>query len=689
MRATTAVWYIVASSFAASGTATLVHSRTAVTPIQKVLTLLGDMLAKGTKEKEEEATKFAAFEQWCAGTTQTKTEEIKAAEATMEEQSAKILKAESEIRALTDRIQELEEDVGRWAQDQKAASDVRSKEHTDYEATLQDYTESLDALTEAIAVLKKQAYSRSQAELVQTLLEVKSYHFLPPSAKSALTGFLQQGQPSVDAMPDDQLFNKAPEAAAYEFQSGGVIEMLVKLKDEFETKKTDLMKEEMTAQHAFELILQQLTDNTENAEHEISKKKGLSAETQQAKANLEGELAMTTKDCDEDKAYLADTEALCKQKAEDFKSRQELRAGELATIEKAIEIISSQTVSAAGEKHLPTLLQSKARGSRSFAQVVSNEQSPLQNRIAAFLAERARLSGSRLLAQVSEHVAADPFVKVKKLIKDLIVQLMEEATAETEHKGWCDAELATNKNTRERKSADVSSLMAQIEELTAEIAQLAQDLSKLATEVKELDDSMAEATAIRTSSKATNVETIAEAKAAQTAVEQAIAVVKDFYEKSAEVTALTQQTPTEDAPATFDKPYKGMLPEGGNVVDFLQVILTDFTRLESETASSEVAEAEEYKKFMFESQKDKALKENESAHKEAAKADRESELHSTEEELKTTQEQLAAAVTYYEKLKPSCVDSGVSYEERVKRREEEIQSLQEALKILQGEDFNA
>jgi len=376
-------------------------------------------------------------------------------------------------------------------------------------------------------------------------------------------------------------------------------------------------------------------------------------------------------------------------KAADFKSRQELRAGELATIEKAIEIISSETVAGAGDKHLPTLLQSKAKGHHSLAQVVNGQYNPLQNRIAAFLADRARLSGSRLLAQVSEHVAGDPFIKVKKLIKDLIVQLMEEATAETEHKGWCDTELTTNKQTRDRKAADVASLTAEIEDLTAEIAQLAADIAHLAAAVKELQESTNEATEDRTASKATNEETIAEAQAAQTAVGQAMAVVKDFYAKSAEATSLAQQTPAEDAPETFSKPYQGMLPEGGNVVDFLEVILTDFTRLESETATSEAAEADQYKKFMFESEKDKALKENESAHKDARKSDKESALHSAEEELKATQEQLAAAVAYYEKLKPSCVDSGISYEERVKRREEEIQSLQEALKILQGEDFNA
>jgi len=69
------------------------------------------------------------------------------------------------------------------------------------------------------------------------------------------------------------------------------------------------------------------------------------------------------------------------------------------------------------------------------------------------------------------------------------------------------------------------------------------------------------------------------------------------------------------------------------------------------------------------------------------KTDKESALHASEAELKTTQEQLDKANAYYEKLKPSCVDSGITYEERVKQREEEIQSLQEALKILVGKDL--
>ena len=47
---------------------------------------------------------------------------------------------------------------------------------------------------------------------------------------------------------------------------------------------------------------------------------------------------------------------------------------------------------------------------------------------------------------------------------------------------------------------------------------------------------------------------------------------------------------------------------------------------------------------------------------------------------------MADAMADYEKLKPSCVDSGIVYEECSKRREEEFQSLQEAFMILQGKD---
>jgi len=656
---------------------------TDATPLGKVVKMLEEMAVKGQKEKDEEEVKYAAFATWCSGQTRVKSEEVASGLSEMEMQAATIQKADARVRSLTARVHELEEDVGRWNADKKSAADVRGKEKSDYTATAGDYSESIDALGEAIATLKKQTHDRAQADLIQTVSKVHSLRLVSLQTKQALSAFLQQVQPT-------ELSVEAPEANAYEFQSGGVIDMLEKLKVEFFGKKSELDKEEMNANHAFEQIMQMLSDSVENAEHEVATKRKASAETAQLKAETQGSLKQTTSDKDEDVKYKKELVSLCAQKKSDFESRQELRGGEIEALKKAVEIMSSEGVTGTGEKHLPTLLQYHNERKTSLAQLRSSDYNPLQAQISSFLAGRAKSIDSRLLALVSQRVAADPFTKVKKMIKDLISKLMEEATGETEHKGWCDTELVTNKQTRDAKSEEIAKLSADSEDLTAQIAQLSQDLEDLHAGVQELDAAMAEATTERTESKAANAATVKESKEAQAGVTSAIAVLKAYYAKSAQGTALTQTSakqPAADAPETFDGAFKGQLGEGGSVVDFLEVILSDFARLEAETASSEATEADQYKNYMQESKMDKALKENEIGHKENSKTDKESDLHATQNELKSTQEQLDKAMNYYEKLKPTCVDSGITYEERVKRRGEEIQSLQEALKILAGTDI--
>jgi len=81
-------------------------------------------------------------------------------------------------------------------------------------------------LKRAIAVLKKQDVDRPQAELMQSLLQVGRLRLVPVTMKHALMSFLQQN-------PDPASTYDAPEANAYEFQSGGIVDMLEKLKKQF------------------------------------------------------------------------------------------------------------------------------------------------------------------------------------------------------------------------------------------------------------------------------------------------------------------------------------------------------------------------------------------------------------------------------------------------------------------------
>merc|ERR1719331_1864575 len=102
---------------------------------------------------------------------------------------------------------------------------------------------------------------------------------------------------------------------------------------------------------------------------------------------------------------------------------------------------------------------------------------------------------------------------------------------------------------------------------------------------------MAKATKLRQEEKAKNTETISDSEEAQTAVAQALTVLKEFYAKAGEATALLQQ---KAEPEIFDSPYKGMQSGNGGVVGMLEVIESDFARLESDTKASEATAQKEY-----------------------------------------------------------------------------------------------
>merc|ERR1719162_38471 len=341
--------------------------------------------------------------------------------------------------------------------------------------------------------------------------------------------FLQRTDPET-ALMQDAMEVSAPEAHTFESQSGGVLDMVKGLGEKFEEQRDTLEKEEMNEKHSFDMMAQDLTDQIETANKNREKKSSFKSQRESDKADFSGELADTQATLAEDKKFLADMTAECEQKATDFEGRQEVRQGEIEAINKAIEIMSSDEVSGAGEKHLPGLVQTGTRAS--FAQLRSENRSPAQGIAANFLRDRAGRTNSRMLSLLAVKVEADPFKKVTKMIKDMIQKLMQEATEEAEHKGFCDTELGTNKITRDSKTDEVAGLTATIEGLNAEIAQLAKDIGDLGAQVSATDSAMGKATALRQDEKAKNTATIEDGKVAGEATGQALTVLKEFYDKA-------------------------------------------------------------------------------------------------------------------------------------------------------------
>jgi len=649
-------------------------SASTVTPIQKVITMMEDMVAKGEKEKKEEQVAFAAFASFCKNTIAEKERAIEKGKAEIMQLEADILKAQSDQTTLAKELAVLTENIDAWEKDKQNLTDYRDGEKSDANELIADVKDSIESVQRAVQTVKEQLPSsflflQKVAKLART----------PKNAKKTLWAFLSMKQ------PEDPLAVSAPEAASYEFQSGGVVEMLEKLEDKFRGELHDLEKAEILAGQEFTLQIQELVNQIEMATDESEMKTKKKAERAQDEAEAKGDLATTQSDVATDSKYLKDLVTECDSKAKAYENRQMLRKEELVAVNKAIEIMSSDDVTGSGEKYLPQFVQMKSKTKpHSMSLLRASSDSPIRKKLVSFLSAQAKSMKSKILLKILAAATDGPFDKVKKMIKDLIVKLMEEATEESEHKGWCDTEMGTNKQTREDKADQVSTLTAESEELSAKISKLSEEMAALSDDIAAIDKAVAEATALRQKEKEKNTVTIEEAKVAQAAVAKAIAVLEEFYAKAADATSLAQMDQPE---GISDKPYTGMGGASGGIIGMLQVIESDFARLETETSSSEEQAEEEYTKFTDDSAQDKAVKNMDLENKGKDKTTAESDLVTTKSDLDATQKELDAALAYYEKLKPSCVDAGLSYEERVKMREEEIQSLQEALRILSGEDI--
>jgi len=683
-----------------------VQSVTSVSGVQKVISMLTDMSATAKKEKNDEEIAFGKFTVWCDQETTSLAKEIKENGETIELLETEIGKLNQDVAGLGEAIGKLNDNVAKYQADVKSETAQREKDHAAFLEEEKDYSESVDALERAVAVLSRQDYDRP------ALLQLSEDDRLPAKAQSVVTALL--GMAGENSDPDYQ----APEANAYEFQGGGIVELLKKLLAQFTEKLGQCQKEEMNSKHAYDMVIADLTDSIENSEKETEAKTVEKEQKTEKAAQNKKQLAATVADKAENEKLLKTTETECSEKKLSFAEKQKLLAEELEAIAKAIEILSSDDVSGNAEKHL-ALTQSPK--STSLVQAGSRNQG-IRHQIHDFLASEGRRKHSKGLTLLAEQISADPFAKVKKLIDGMITRLLEEAEEDAKHEGFCDKEMGKSKITRNKLTEDIDSLDAAIEEGKSTIQTLADDTATLSQEVEGLMKSMTEATELRKKEKETNKVTVADAQAAQKAVAAATAVLKDFFEKASTATALVQaKTPdprqwglktgvkmgTDEWNAlanpnfkgkvdtghkedmqTFGETYEGQQDEAQyGILALLEVVASDFANLEADTTATEEASQKAYEDFMAESKKNQSVKDKKMEMNTSDKAAAEAKLQEDIADLKSTQDELLAAERYHKKLVPQCIDQGMTWDERVKARESEIASLKQALEILSQGDI--
>jgi len=503
-----------------------------------------------------------------------------------------------------------------------------------------------------------------------------------------------------------------------------VIDTLEQLKGDFRSEKNEIDAAEVKSVAEFDALKQEKLDRLKAKNLEMDNKKKSKDKATSEIAMATEELTTTSADLLDDQQYLRELALICESKAKTWDQRSRVRADELSALTAATGIIketvaektSSGTVrfaqmgvssemvhrmannnnaleaieAEAEASDAPSFLQKKS--SRNLLAVLAKKHEPStedgRQMVMALLKTQGVKLKSTLLTALASQIQADPFVKIKKLIQDLIERLLQEAADESNQKGWCDKATADAKQKRDYAVEEVAQLNAQMAELEAVRDKLAEEIETLVIEIASLVEQQETATKLRKQENAENESTVMEAGAGLDAVKEAMDILDKFYKTAAkeDVDLGLMQGPLDDMPdAGFDagEAYTGAGAESGGILGMLDVIKSDFERTIKETNKAEKSAAKEYQTFMTESGKSLAEKTMAEEQKTKQKDDAIAELDSADTDLTAQTSLLKLAIKELLQLKPTCIDTGMSYEERVARREDEIESLKKALCVLQ------
>jgi hypothetical protein len=672
-------------------------SAASVTPTQKVIALMSDMKAKGAMELQEEADIYKVYNKWVHTEGRDTSRDIKEAKKKIEKLDGNIEKAANGAEKQKEKAADLTTKLGELEGDLAASRKVRADEKAEFEAVQTDYQESLDAIDRAMQVIRARARDVTEessevsfvqlaskkgenvddlmdkvAQKLQAAMSVKQHH--------ELVSLLSTKQKGAEAQPQAS-------SNAYDQQSDGVMGMLKGLNEKFGTELNTAQTQEANRERNFSLMESNLSSQIAQANKSLSKAQMKTAEQSKLAGEGRGEKKATENDLASMEKYLKDLHATFRLKTEQYKKNQEVRKEELSAIGKAIEIISGKPVSGAADEHLPSMfLQLKSSAKSAIKAKSRTETSQLVGKMAQQLLQKKDRLHLNMIAvkMISMNKMHSPLDKIVGLIQDMLVRLKEEAAEEAEHQGFCTKELADNKTTREAKTQEVDELTAKKEELEANISKAGTDITQLEKSETALAKAMGEATEIRNAEKAKNKKTIEDSKQAQDAVNAAVAVLEEFYQSAGGGEALLQ-TVTKHKQVPEMNAYSGQQSAKGGILGMLEVISSDFSRLEADTTASETAAQLEFDEYMTDAKKDKESHHEDAFEMKLIKDKREHEHHMTVKDLDESSKQLSAADDYYQTLKGQCEVQQVSYEERVKMRQEEIASLENALQILEDE----
>mmetsp|Transcript_17521 Transcript_17521/g.49779 ORF Transcript_17521/g.49779 Transcript_17521/m.49779 type:complete len:690 (-) Transcript_17521:100-2169(-) len=667
--------------------ATYVCLAAAVTPVEKVVELLENLSKKVEQEGKDEAAAYDKFACFCKAQADQKMYALEKSQGIIDEHEAVIGSLGPEITQLDQDIVALKGDVSTEKTAAEATTGTRQAAYDKYAVERKNLTEGIDAIARAMEHLRT---ARDNVDSVQTAAVLAQVQQLLV-ASGRRSRFLSQQNPK-----------------AYQYRSSEILAILMDLSKTFKSKLAELDDEEARDRNQHEMTEGASANKIAALEASIQKKETLSARKSEEKSERERLMDEEVSAKNADQSFLDELTTTCENKAKSWDERSKSRAAELTALTEAIGTLKGMGDLYNVNTKLTGFLATRGRRSAEVRQHAAVAPSLLQvaarrgargglARAMELLEKQAQALGSGSLASLILRLQAEPvdhFVKVRSIINDLIARLEQEALDEADAKSLCDTQMKDAVEKRDARQVEVEGFKAQIAATTAEIDGLEAKIKAIAKEIAELYKAVDELTTLRTQEKEQNEKAIADSKAGAEAISQALVVLKNYYESGGALLQRAKgayvppnadregQTVSDLAPETFSGEYQGKVDSSKGIIGLLEVIATDFDRTDRQTTAAEQKAHEEFVEFDRTSRADIAGKETKKALDEEDHETTVNTIASKMDDLKSAQDLLDESLQRILKLKPLCIDTGMSYEERVDKRNAEMKALKKALCIL-------
>jgi len=645
-------------------------------PVSKVITLLKDMLKQLEKEAEEDEEIYDKMACWCETNDKERTKAVSDAEGRISDLTTKIEELTAQSARLNTEIANLNKEVAGNQKALDAATAIRTKQLAEFNGEEKDLLESISALKSAVTVLSKhnsmlQVPRSHMLGVAATLQHELTKHadmlegLITPSARKMIGAFVQSPEDYFDAEPTFK--------QSYAPASGEIFGILKQMKETFETNLSSSQKEEMANQKAYTDLKAAKEVEIAAGQAQVDTKTQELADTDEKNAQSKQDIEDTKNSLSADEQFLMMLKEKCSMTDGEWEERQKTRQLEMEACSKALAVLSSDD---AHDLFTKTF---------NFVQVSSNSNRRAQ--ASQLLKVVAAKVGNPRLATLAEAVQLDAFTRVKKAIDDMVGQLVKEKADEIKHKDFCTDEFNSNELSTEKKTRAKSDVEAKISDLEMSVKQTGEAIDALKGEVSELQVQLKRAGEDREKQNKEFQTTVADQRATQKLLTQAMNVLKGFYAKKAAAALLQTAQPAGPPPPPGFDSYKKNAAAGG-VMGMIQQIINDAKSMEAETIRAEEDSQKAYEEFVKDTNGSVEQKGKDIVHKSEIKAKAEAALVQAKADQDAVMLELEQLGNAKADLHSSCDFIVKNFDIRQSARDEEIEALKQAKAILSGAKFS-